>query len=83
MARMYANLGYSMKFCIWIEMTHIKKIETLTKSYGKNYRFISAGSFQFLALAFYCSLWIMDNGSALLPYLQFTVMGFATSLHRY
>ena len=30
------------------------------------------GSFHFLAVALYCSLGIIDNGYALLPYQQFT-----------
>ena len=27
--------------------------------------------------------WKIDNGSALLPYLEFTVVGFSTFLHKY
>ena len=53
------------------------------KSFWKNYGFISIGSFHFLLVAFYCSLQMMDNGSALLPFLWFTVVGFAAFLDRY
>ena len=37
----------------------------------------------FFGSGFYCSLQIMDNGYALLPYLQFTAGGFAAFVDRY
>ena len=51
------------------------------KELWENYGFISVWKLSFLGSGFL--LFIMDNDSALLPYLQFTVVGFAAFLDRF